>query len=235
MSLTIGTILFLFFRVKPPKKEQNNKTVKDFIIETKSIIVGHKNFQKYILSRIFFAAYLPGIGLYAVYCQDKFNFAVSEAGVFTILNVIASGFASYFVGKLGDKMGHKAGMMVAYSAHFTAVLLAIFAQNMLWVYAIFMAIGAGQGAFMPSAMNLVYDFAEDRDTKTYMALEDSFLAPFALIFIVGIGSLFRIGDYTTSLYILGTSLIIGMLILQFIVRDPKLPAETAFHVDGFSS
>ena len=57
----------------------------------------------------------------AVYCQDKFNFAVSEAGVFTILNVIASGFASYFVGKLGDKMGHKAGMMVAYSAHFTAV------------------------------------------------------------------------------------------------------------------
>jgi len=235
LSLTIGTILFLFFRVKPPKKEQNNKTVKDFIIETKSIIVGHKNFQKYILSRIFFAAYLPGMGLYAVYCQDKFNFAVSEAGVFTILNVIASGFASYFVGKLGDKMGHKAGMMVAYSAHFTAVLLAIFAQNMLWVYAIFMAIGAGQGAFMPSAMNLVYDFAEDRDTKTYMALVDSFLAPFVLIFIVGIGSLIRIGDYTTSLYILGTSLIIGMLILQFIVRDPKLPAETAFHVNGFSS
>jgi len=31
------------------------------------------------------------------------------------------------------------------------------------------------------------------------------------------------------------SIILGMLILQFIVRDPKHSAETVFHVDGFSS
>jgi MFS family permease len=160
---------------------------------------------------------------------------VSEVGIFTILNVIASGFTSYFVGILGDKRGHKSGMMVAYIAHFTAVLLAIFSQNMLWVYAVFMAIGAGQGAFMPSAMNLVYDFAEERDTKTYMALVDTLLAPFVLIFIVGIGYLIRFGDYTLSLYMIGASLFLGMVILHFVVRDPKKPTEHAFNVDGFSS
>ena len=235
LSLTIGTILFFPFKIKPDGKGQNHKTVGDFIAETKSIIIGHKNFQKYILSRIFFAAYLPGMGLYAVYCQDKFKFAVSEAGIFTILNVIAAGIASFFAGKLGDKFGHKTSMMLSYFGHFTAVILAIFAQNMFWVYGIFIAIGVGQGAFMPSAMNLVYDFAEERDTKTYMALVDSFLAPFVLIFIVGIGFLVRMGDYTISLYILGTSLIVGMLILQFVVRDPKHPADAKFLVDGFSS
>ena len=235
LSLTVGTILFLPFRVKPNQKEQNHKTLRDFITETKSIVVEHKNFQKYILSRIFFAAHLPGVGLYAVYCQTKFNFAVSEVGIFTILNVIAAGAASFVAGKLGDKFGHKTSMMLAYLGHFIAVLLAIFAQNMFWVYGIFMAIGVGQGAFMPSAMNLVYDFADERDTKTYMALVDSFLAPFVLIFIMGIGALIRVGHYTISLYILGTSIILGMLILQFIVRDPKHSAETAFHVDGFSS
>jgi MFS family permease len=235
ISLTIGTILFLFFRVKPSKAEQNNKTVKEFFQETKSIIIGHKNFQKYLLSRIFFAAYLPGMGLYAVYCQDKFNFDISEAGIFTILNVIASGIASYFVGKLGDNIGHKAGIMVAFIAHFTAVVLAIFSQNMIWVYAIFIAIGAGQGAFMPSAMNLVYDFAEERDTKTYMALVDTLIAPFVLIFIIGIGSLIRIGEYTISFYIIGASLIIAMVILQFVVRDPKYPPDGELQLDGFSS
>ena len=235
LSLLIGTALFFPFKIKPNKTGQNHKTVQDFILETKSIVVGHKNFQKYILSRIFFAAYLPGMGLYAVYCQDKFNFAVSEAGIFTILNVIAAGIASYVSGKLGDKFGHKTSMMVAYFGHFTAVILAIFAQNMYWVYGIFMAIGVGQGAFMPSAMNLVYDFAEDRDTKTYMALVDSFLAPFVLIFIVGIGILIRMDHYTTSLYIIAASLLIGMGVLQFVVRDPKESSETQFHVDGFSS
>ena len=235
ISLTIGTFLFLFFRVKSPKKEHRHKTVKDFLAETKSIVVGHKNFQKYILSRILFAAHLPGLGLYAIYCQDKFNFDVSQAGIFTILNVIASGFASYFVGILGDKMGHKSGMIVAYLAHFTAVFLAIFSQNMLWVYAVFMAIGAGQGAFMPSAMNLIYDFAKERDTKTYMALVDTMLAPFVLIFIVGIGYMVRFGNYTLSLYIIGASLFLGMAILHFVVRDPKQSSEHAFNVDGFSS
>ena len=235
LSLTVGTILFLPFRVKPNQKEQNHKTFRDFITETKSIVVEHKNFQQYILSRIFFAAHLPGVGLYAVYCQTKFNFAVSEVGIFTILNVIAAGAASFAAGKLGDKFGHKTSMMLAYLGHFIAVLLAIFAQNMFWVYGIFMAIGVGQGAFMPSAMNLVYDFSAERDTKTYMALIDSFLAPFVLIFIMVIGALVRVGNYTISLYILGTSIILGMLILQFIVRDPKHSAEPVFHVDGFSS
>jgi len=197
--------------------------------------VGHKNFQKYILSRIFFAAYLPGVGLYAIYCQDKFNFDVSQAGIFTILNVVTSGFTSYVVGILGDRMGHKSGMMVAYWFHFIAVLLAIFSQNMLWVYAIFMAIGAGQGAFMPSAMNLVYDFAEERDTKTYMALVDTMLAPFVLIYILGIGYIVQFSNYTLSLYIIGTSLLLGIAILHFFVHDPKQSAEYVFNVDGFSS
>ena len=126
-------------------------------------------------------------------------------------------------------------MMLAYLGHFLAVILAIFSQNMFWVYGIFISIGVGQGAFMPSAMNLVYDFANERDTKTYMALIDSFLAPFVLIFIMCIGALVQGSHYTTSLCILGTSIILGMMILQFIVRDPKFSAETSFHVDGFSS
>jgi len=98
-----------------------------------------------------------------------------------------------------------------------------------------MAIGAGQGAFMPSAMNLVYDFAKERDTKTYMALVDTMLAPFVLIFIVGIGYMVRFGNYTLSLYIIGASLFLGMAILHFVVHDPKQSSEHAFNVDGFSS
>tara|TARA_Y100001970_G_C14031154_1_gene748691 strand:- start:729 stop:1040 length:312 start_codon:yes stop_codon:yes gene_type:complete len=92
---------------------------------------------------------------------------------------------------------------------------------MFWVYSIFIAIGAGQGSFMPSAMNLIYDFAGDRDKKTYMALIDSFLAPFALIFIISIGFLINEDKFILSFYILGFSLLIAIIILQFFVKDPK--------------
>jgi len=235
ICLTIGTILFFPFKVKSPTSNDSHTTVKDFLKETRSIVVGHRNFQKYILSRIFYAACLPGMSLYAVYCQDLFNFNMSEAGIFTILNVIAAACASFLAGKIGDIFGHKSGMMVAYLGHFSAVILAVFAQNMFWVYGIFIAIGIGQGAFMPSAMNLVYDFAGDRDTKTYLALVDSILAPFVLAFILGIGYLVRFGQYETALFILGTSLLIGILLLQFFVKDPNHQENHPIHLDGFSS
>ena len=235
VSLTLGTLIFWFYRVKPATNIYRHRTIKDFITETKQIVTGHRNFQKYLLSRIFFCASLPGMGLYAIYCQNKFNFDISEAGIFTVLNVIASGTTSYLVGKLGDRWGHKLGMMIAYVAHFSAVILAINAQNMYWVYGIFMAIGAGQGAFMPSAMNLVYDFAEERDSKTYMALIDSFMAPFVVLFLAGIGFLVQQNNYFLALNILGGCLLFSIILLHFLVQDPRLSKEPAIYTDRFSS
>ena len=107
---------------------------------------------------------------------------------------------------------------------------------MIWVYGIFIAIGAGHGAFMPSAMNLIYDFAGERDKKTYMALIDSFLAPFALVFILGIGSLINKGEYILSFYILGVCLLLAIIILQFFVKDPKDNSNQIISsIDRFSS
>ena len=131
------------------------------------------------------------------------------------------GVFSYVSGYIGDKHGHKTSMLLAYFFHFAAVTLAIFSKNMFWVYCIFISLGAGQGAFMPSAMNLIYDFADTGDKKTYMALIDSFLAPFAILFITGIGFLVNDNKFVLSFYIVGFCLFISIIILHFFVKDPK--------------
>jgi len=220
-SLMAGTILFFPFRVNKNKKSEKHLSVGQFISDTLEIVKRHKNFQKYLFSRIFYSACLPGMGLYAVYCQDKFNFALSEAGIFTVLTVICSAISSYFSGKIGDRYGHKNSMLLAYVGHLAAALIATFVWDMYGVYMIFIAIGIGQGAFMPSAMNLIYDFSSQRDAKTYMALVDSILAPFVLIFMILIGWLISNGNYALSLNILITSLFISIFIMLFIVEDPK--------------
>ena len=73
---------------------------------------------------------------------------------------------------------------------------------------------------MPSAMNLIYDFAKDKDKKTYMALIDSFLAPFAILFLLGIGFLINKGQFILSFYIIGACLFISIIFLLFFVKDP---------------
>ena len=234
ISLMIGTIVFYFYKEK--SREKYKRSYSQFKLETKLIINSHPNFHKYLFSRIFYCAALPAMGLYAIYCQNKFNFDISEVGLFTILNVSSMGIASYISGNIGDKYGHKISMLIAYSFHLLAVVLAINAASMFWVYGVFISIGAGQGSFMPSAMNLIYDFAGERDKKTYMALIDSFLAPFALVFILGIGSLINKGEYILSFYILGACLLLAIIILQFSVKDPKDNSNQIISsIDRFSS
>lgn len=233
-SLILGTIMFYFYKEK--KREHYKRSYSQFKLETRLIINSHPNFHKYLFSRIFYCATLPAMGLYAIYCQNKFNFDISEVGLFTVLNVTSMGIASYLFGNIGDKYGHKISMVFAYSFHLLAVVLAINATSMFWVYGVFISIGAGQGSFMPSAMNLIYDFAGERDKKTYMALIDSFLAPFALVFIIGIGVLVNRGEYILSFYILGASLLLAIIILQFFVKDPKHNANQIISsIDRFSS
>ena len=221
ISLTIGTLIFLFYKEKPTPIQIKRKSIYEFIIETKIIIKNHPNFHNYLFSRIFYCASLPAMGLYAIYCQNKFQFQIDQVGIFTILNVISMGISSYLSGHIGDKYGHKVSMQAAYIFQLLAVILAIYAKNMTWVYCIFICIGCGQGYFMPSAMNLVYDFAGERDKKTYMALIDSFLAPFALLFLLIIGYLINQNSYKLSFVILGLCLSISIIIIQFFVRDPK--------------
>jgi len=225
LCLSIGTSFFAFYKEK--KQNKSSTSFKQFKIETKQIIKNRPNFHRYLFSRIFYCASLPAIGLYAVFCQKKFGFNISEIGSFTVLNVISMGISSYVSGYLGDKHGHKISMLIAYSFHLVAVILALLSKNMFWVYCIFISIGAGQGAFMPSAMNLIYDFADLEDKKTYMAIIDSFLAPFSLMFLVGIGFLITKNQFVFSFYIIGFCLFIALLILYFYVKDPKLKKISA--------
>jgi MFS family permease len=92
---------------------------------------------------------------------------------------------------------------------------------MLFVYTIFVFLGFGLGSFMPSAMNLIYDFARDGDNKIYMALTDTCLAPFTLLSIIIIGSMSRVINAEPILTGIGIFLVIGILFLIFRVKDPK--------------
>jgi MFS family permease len=135
--------------------------------------------------------------------------------------VICAAISSFFPGKIGDRYGHKDAMLLAYWGNLITDFITILSWNIFSVYLVFTAVGIGQGAFMPSAMNLIYDFLLKRDVKTYMAIVDSILAPFILFYIVLIGWLVTNGNYELSLKILIGSLMIGILSLVYLVDDPR--------------
>ena len=219
--ILIGTILFKWYHIKLDRNNHKNRSINDFLSETKSIIKTDFNFRNYLISRMFLTANYPAISLYAVYTQNKFDFDISEAGVFVIINVIASGAGSLLSGWIGDLYGHKNSILLSFISYLMALLVALLANNMFHVYIIFLFLGLGLGAFMPSAMNLIYKFADGGDNKIYMALTDTILAPFTFLAITIVGSISEFINMEIILMGIGIFLLIGIFIMIFFVDDPS--------------
>lgn len=219
--ILIGTILFKWYHIKLDRNNHKNRSINDFLSETKSIIKTNFNFRNYLISRMFLTANYPAISLYAVYTQNKFDFDISEAGVFVIINVIASGAGSLLSGWIGDLYGHKNSILLSFISYLMALLVALLANNMFHVYIIFLFLGLGLGAFMPSAMNLIYKFADGGDNKIYMALTDTILAPFTFLAITIVGSISEFINMEIILMGIGVFLLIGIFIMIFFVDDPS--------------
>jgi MFS family permease len=200
--------------------------VREFLSEVKTILIKQKNFKRYLISRAVLTVNYPAISLYAVYMQQKLSFDVSEAGIFTVINVISYGAASYLAGLIGDRYGHKYAISMAYVFNMVAVTLALLVNSMAGVYLVFVFVGMGMGAFMPSAMNLVYSFAGKRDGKLFMALIDSSVAPFTLISIVLAGLITQAFGAEWAFYFIGFFLFIGVLMMMFFVKDPKKDSDS---------
>lgn len=224
VSLSVGILAYFGYHVKNPEGEKAHTTIKQFWHNTWAIIHTNSNFRRYLLSRIFITAHFPAMSLYAVYAHDQFGFDISEAGIFTILNVVSFGCASYVSGKIGDRFGHKAAIILSFISYLAATLTAMTAESMTGVYAIFIFLGIGQGGFLPSAMNLVYEFSGNGDPKTTMAIIDTLLMPFTIIAIILAGYFKPIVGTDSILAATVVSVAIGILLLVFIVKDPRKTA-----------
>ncbi|MEA1881145.1 MAG: MFS transporter [Candidatus Marinimicrobia bacterium] len=221
-ALIISIASFLGFKTKNIDFSPKQRSIGDFIHEAKTILKTNQNFRRYIYSRIFLTAQFPAISLYAVYSREMFHFDISEAGLLTAARLVAFGLGSLIAGQIGDRIDYKAAMVFCFACHAIAMGVALTAQSMIWVYGIFFFLGLAQGAFMPAAMSIVFDFAgETGDNKMIMALIDTILSPFVLIAITTSGIMSETTGLDFLFRILGACMLAGLLTMIFLVRDPR--------------
>ena len=218
-------LLFIPYRSRSRPASERAHSFTQFTTVLKGIIKTDHNFRNYILSRIILTANYAAIPLYAVHAQDKLDFHISEAGIFTALMVAASGFSSFLAGKIGDRFGHKYAMAISFLAYLGALISALLAETLWHAYLIFIFMGVGKGGFMTSAMSLVYEFAGDKDKKIYFALIDTLTAPFVLIAILLSGFFISTGSIPPVLTVIGFILIAGILALIFLTKEPRTLRE----------
>jgi MFS family permease len=127
-------------------------------------------------------------------------------------------------GFLADRFGHKLSLEVSAGLAAVAYVLAWLVPSPGWYFVIFVLLGMNLGATIVSGILIVMEFAAPDNRPTYAGLTNttvgivSSLAPLIGTSLVGVsyGLLFALG---------GVVNLVGLLLLRFWVREPRLAGE----------
>ncbi len=220
IGITIGTSFFFFMKTinepKVPDADQGRWWQRILRIYTRN-----PNFRQYIYSRMFGAAAMMPVAFYAIDIQARYDLPVSSVGSFTFFLVFGTAIFNYLLGYLGDTVNRKLSVSFYFTGHILALLVALFLDHVWAGYLIFFIIGMANGSMQSSFMVFVYEFAgESGDRKLHYAALDTAVAPVLFLFISVAGLIVESYGYSTLYYIALASMLAGLGLFVFKVRQP---------------
>jgi MFS family permease len=143
------------------------------------------------------------------------------AGFLTATLTISQTIANIGMGWIGDRIGHRAMLVVgAFAALFSAVF-AWNATSILWFYPIFILTGLANVSIWTIGMAMTVDFGGETERPLYIGLSQTLTAP-ATIIAPLIGGWIVDSAGFAPVFVISIVLSIAMIgILIFLVKDPR--------------
>ncbi len=225
--LNVSLFFFALTREVPYPVVKKKIELLRFLRSLPGILRQDRNFFFYNVAFALIAFTNLTLAFYAVYAVERFHLTSSYAGIFTAIFMAAQGATGILWGLIGDRKGHKISMVGSAIMSILASLTALFAPTVTLFYACFIFAGGYISGTLVSNMNLVLEFCPPEERPLYIGLSNSFAAPvFALSPIVG-GMIVDHFSYTAAFALSAGLTAIGLLILIFLVRDPRRVLDRA--------
>jgi MFS family permease len=162
-----------------------------------------------------------GFSFYIIYALREFNMTEVIAGYLTATLTISQTIANVGMGWIGDKIGHRAMIILGAFAALASSILAWFAPSIAWFYPIFVFAGLANVSIWTIGMTMTVDFGTEAERPIYIGLSQTLTAP-ATIFAPILGGL--IVDSVGFIPTFSISIVLSLamiLILIFLVKDPR--------------
>lgn len=179
------------------------------------------NFRWYLVVRFLYQFSTMGFAFYIVYGLRQFNMDVVTAGYLTAALTISSTVANAGMGWLGDRVGHRAMLVVGMVAVVVSGGLAWFAPDLTWFYPIMILAGLANVAYWTIGMAITVEFSDEADRPVYIGMSNTLIAP-ATIFAPILGG--WIADsfgYQTTFAISALGGLVVTALLVALVKEPR--------------
>lgn len=189
--------------------------------DSKKILKRDTNFNWFLFARFLSQFATMGFSFYIIYALREFNMSDVVAGYLTATLTISQTIANIGMGWLGDRIGHRAMLIIGAFAALISAVLAWNAQSITWFYPIFMLAGMANVSIWTIGMAMTVQFGAEHERPIYIGLAQTLTAP-ATIFAPIIGGWIADSVGFIPTFSISTVLsVIMILILVILVKDPR--------------
>lgn len=189
--------------------------------DSKKILRKDANFNWFLAARFLSQFATMGFSFYIIYALRKFNMNEVTAGYFIATFTIAQTVANMGMGWIGDKIGHRAMLILGAVAALMSAVLAWNAASLAWFYPIFILSGIANVSIWTIGMTMTVDFGAESERPIYIGLSQTLTAPATILAPLVGGFIVDAAGFIPT-FIISTALSVVMIvILVFMVKDPR--------------
>lgn len=189
--------------------------------DAKRILSKDPNFNWFLSARFLSQFATMGFSFYIIYALRQFNMDSVTAGYFTATLTASQTVANIGMGWIGDRIGHRAMIILGAVAALLSATLAWSATSILWFYPIFILTGLANVSIWTIGMAMTVDFGSEAERPLYIGLSQTLTAPATIIAPLLGGWIVDAAGFipTFSISIVLSIVMIGILV--FLVKDPR--------------
>jgi MFS family permease len=186
-----------------------------------AILKRDNNFNWFLVARILSQFATMGFAFYIVYALRRFEMDEVTAGFLTATLTISQTVANAGMGWLGDKVGHRAMLIIGAAGATLSSFLAWMAPSLAWFFPIFILTGFANVSIWTNSMSMTVDFSDEKDRPFYIGLAQTLTAPATMIAPLLGGWIADAQGFIVTFAISGVLSLVMLGILAFIIKEPR--------------
>ena len=185
--------------------------------------VGERNFLNYLVGRILMTIGGGAPWFFAVHfsAEQGGGLAASTVMKLTAFLMVPRLVSGYVFGRLGDKSGHKLGIVIGAVMQLASLLVAYFGRGGVVCALSFMLIGIAWSSATVSHLNMLFETCPHDSRTAHITLCNMVLGPIMVLAPLATGWLMGLVGTTNGIGLTIPPTVLGIAWLAFVVREPR--------------
>lgn len=209
----------------PPSTVQGERLpTAQFLRRLPGLVRGDRNLRNLLVARSIVVCGQMATGFYSAYALKELDAPDAQVGLFTVAVLASQTLGTFALGWLADHRGHVLVLSIGALVTALGALAALAAPSVDLLYLSFASMGLSLAATNVSGFSIGMEIGPEAERPTYVAINNSALAPVQLLAPLAGGVLADAAGYGALFGLAAALAFIGAGALWLGVREPEAPS-----------